>query len=173
MHRIPLLEASVSGRQLKPHCQPCHTRGQNIELYRIEDGSTNRSMSNRGAGLEGVVATSSSICFIDGEAGVLSYNGFNIHTLAENATFEEVIYLLWEGKLPDSAELNSLKSELVSQRELPQEVTAFLKTVTKGTPMDVLRTAVSMLGIFDPDASQLSETENRKRAAKLVAQIAT
>jgi citrate synthase len=130
-------------------------------------------MSNRGAGLEGVVATSSSICFIDGEAGVLSYNGFNIHTLAENATFEEVIYLLWEGKLPDTAELNSLKSELVSQRELPQEVTAFLRTVTRGTPMDVLRTAVSMLGIFDPDASQLSETENRKRAAKLVAQIAT
>ena len=55
-------------------------------------------MSNPGAGLEGIVATSSSICFIDGEAGVLSYQGFNIHTLAENATFEEVVYLLWQGK---------------------------------------------------------------------------
>ena len=130
-------------------------------------------MSNRGAGLEGVVATSSSICFIDGEAGVLSYHGFNIHTLAENATFEEVIYLLWQGKLPNAAELNSLRSELVSQRELPNEVTAFLKSVTKGTPMDVLRTAVSMLGIFDPDAAQLSDTADRARAAKLVAQIAT
>ena len=130
-------------------------------------------MSNRGAGLEGVVATSSSICFIDGEAGVLSYHGFNIHTLAENATFEEVIYLLWQGKLPNAAELNSLRSELVSQRELPNEVTAFLKSVAKGTPMDVLRTAVSMLGIFDPEASQLSDTADRARAAKLVAQIAT
>ena len=130
-------------------------------------------MSNRGAGLEGVVATSSSICFIDGEAGVLSYHGFNIHTLAENATFEEVIYLLWQGKLPNAAELNSLRSELVSQRELPNEVTAFLKSVAKGTPMDVLRTAVSMLGIFDPDAAQLSDTADRARAAKLVAQIAT
>jgi citrate synthase len=130
-------------------------------------------MSNRGAGLEGVVATSSSICFIDGEAGVLSYHGFNIHTLAENAKFEEVIYLLWEGKLPTAAELNSLRAELVSQRELPKEVTAFLKTVVTGTPMDVLRTAVSMLGICDPEASQLSDTANRARAANLVAKIAT
>lgn len=130
-------------------------------------------MSNAGAGLEGVVATSSSICFIDGEAGVLSYHGFNIHTLAENATFEEVIYLLWEGKLPNESELKTLKSELASGRELPEEVNAFLKSVPKGTPMDVLRTAVSMLGIFDPGAIQLSDEANRKRAAKLVAQIAT
>ena len=130
-------------------------------------------MSNAGAGLEGVVATSSSICFIDGEEGVLSYHGFNIHTLAENATFEEVIYLLWEGKLPNESELKTLKSELASGRELPEEVNAFLKSVPKGTPMDVLRTAVSMLGIFDPGAIQLSDKANRKRAAKLVAQIAT
>jgi citrate synthase len=130
-------------------------------------------MSNAGAGLEGVVATSSSICFIDGEEGVLSYHGFNIHTLAENATFEEVIYLLWQGKLPNESELKKLKSELASGRELPEEVNAFLKSVPKGTPMDVLRTAVSMLGVFDPGAIQLSDEANRKRAAKLVAQIAT
>ena len=67
-------------------------------------------MSTAGAGLEGVVATTSSICFINGEAGVLSYQGFNIHTLAENATFEEVVYLLWHGKLPNESELKSLKS---------------------------------------------------------------
>ena len=65
-----------------------------------------------GAGLEGIVATTSSICFIDGNAGVLSYRGYNIHTLADHATFEEVIYLLWNGKLPTKAELDALKSRI-------------------------------------------------------------
>jgi citrate synthase len=130
-------------------------------------------MSTSGAGLEGIVATTSSICFIDGEAGVLSYQGYNIHTLAEHATFEEVVYLLWNGNLPAKAELDGLKAELVAQRELPAEVTAFLKTVPKGTPMDVLRTAVSMLGIFDPAVADGSEPTNKKKAARLVAKIAT
>src|SRR3954447_24706630 len=106
-------------------------------------------MSTPGAGLEGIVATTSSICYIDGEAGVLSYRGYNIHTLADNATFEEVVYLLWNGKLPRKADLEHLKAELASERELPSEVTEFLKSVPQGTPMDVLRTAVSMLALFD------------------------
>ena len=83
-------------------------------------------MATPGAGLEGIVATTSKICYIDGDKGILSYYGYNIHTLAENATFEEVIYLLWNGKLPKTAELDTLKSELVAERELPSEVTAFL-----------------------------------------------
>ncbi len=62
-------------------------------------------MATAGAGLEGIVATSSNICFIDGERGILSYFGYNVHTLAENATFEEVIYLLWNGNLPNPEEL--------------------------------------------------------------------
>src|SRR5438309_6500287 len=103
-------------------------------------------MASPGAGLEGIVATSSNICYIDGTQGVLSYYGYNIHTLAEHATFEEVIYLLWNGKLPDQHQLTALKSELVAQRELPREVTTFLAGVPKGAaPMDVLRTAISML----------------------------
>src|SRR5690348_13072881 len=130
-------------------------------------------MSTPGAGLEGIVATTSSICYIDGEAGVLSYQGYNIHTLAENATFEEVIYLLWNGKLPKKAEFESLKTELASERELPPEVTAFLKNVPKATPMDVLRTAVSMLSLYDPQADDSSPQANHKKAAKLVAKIAT
>ena len=75
--------------------------------------------STTGAGLEGIVATTSSICFIDGNAGVLSYRGYNIHTLADHATFEEVIYLLWNGKLPTKGELDALKSELTAERDLP------------------------------------------------------
>ena len=82
-------------------------------------------MAGAGAGLEGVVATSSKICFIDGSQGILSYFGYNIHTLADNATFEEVIYLLWNGKLPNKQELAGLKSALVAERELPNEVIAF------------------------------------------------
>ncbi len=129
-------------------------------------------MSTSGAGLEGVVATTSSICFINGDAGVLSYQGFNIHTLAENATFEEVVYLLWHGKLPNRSELERLKSELARERSLPAEITGFLKSVPKATPMDVLRTAVSMLGIFDPIAADNSDEANRKKAIKLVAKVA-
>src|SRR5947209_9915011 len=131
-------------------------------------------MATAGAGLEGVVATSSTICFIDGNEGVLSYNGFNIHTLADNATFEEVIYLLWNGKLPNRSELDGLKKSLVAERELPGELSAFLKSVPQGAqPMDVLRTAISMLSLYDPLARDNSPEANVKKAVKLMARVAT
>lgn len=131
-------------------------------------------MATSGAGLEGIVATTSKICYIDGDKGILSYYGYNIHTLAENATFEEVIYLLWNGKLPNKAELDTLKSELVAERELPAEVTAFLKLTPKGaSSMDVLRTAVSLLSLYDPLAGDNSIESSVKKAQKLMARIAT
>jgi len=130
-------------------------------------------MAGAGAGLEGIVATSSKICFIDGSQGILSYFGYNIHTLADNATFEEVIYLLWNGKLPNQQELAGLKSALIAERELPNEVIDFLKAVPKGSaPMDVLRTAVSMLSLYDPLAADNSEDANVKKAVKLMARVA-
>ncbi|MGA8026709.1 MAG: citrate synthase, partial [Bryobacteraceae bacterium] len=105
---------------------------------------------------------------------VLSYFGFNIHTLADNATFEEVIYLLWNGKLPAADELAGLKSSLVAERELPAEVTSFLKQVPEGAqPMDVLRTAVSLLSLYDPLARDNSDKANVSKAVKLMARIAT
>ncbi len=103
-----------------------------------------------GAGLEGIIATESKICYIDGAEGILAYYGYDIHTLAEHATFEEVIFLLWHGKLPTQAELEQLKTNLVKFRHIPNEVEAFLATVPEGVPMDVLRTAVSMLSLHDP-----------------------
>lgn len=130
-------------------------------------------MAVASAGLEGVVAAESSICFIDGEAGILSYQGYNIHTLAEHATFEEVIFLLWNGRLPKRAELDELKSSLVAHRPIPFEVEAFLKSVPGGVPMDVLRTAVSMLALYDPDVKDASLDGNQRKAAKLMAQTAT
>ena len=81
------------------------------------------------AGLEGVIAGESEICYIDGYAGVLSYRGYNIHTLADNASFEEVIFLLWNGWLPKQAELDQLKKQLAAERGLPAAVVEFLKSV--------------------------------------------
>ena len=131
-------------------------------------------MASASAGLEGVVATTSKICFIDGDSGVLSYYGFNIHTLAENATFEEVIYLLWNGTLPNEKQLRDLRNSLVAERALPSEVTNFLKNVPSGaSPMDVLRTAVSMLSLYDPLAGDNSLEANHQKAVKLMARVST
>src|SRR5882724_12701243 len=130
-------------------------------------------MAVTGAGLEGIIAAESEICFIDGDAGILSYQGYDIHTLAENATFEEVIFLLWNGRLPKQAELDELKKDLVAERAIPAEVTKFLGSVPKAAPMDVLRTAVSMLSLYDPQAKDNSTEANVKKAEKLMAQTAT
>jgi citrate synthase len=131
-------------------------------------------MATAGAGLEGIVATTSNICFIDGEQGILSYFGYNIHTLAENATFEEVIYLLWNGKLPTAEELAELKTSLVAERALPAGVVMFLKSAPEGAPpMDVLRTAVSMLSLYDPLTRDNSVEANQQKAIKLMARVAT
>ncbi len=131
------------------------------------------AVTSTGAGLEGIIAAESSICFIDGQAGILSYNGFNIHTLAENAVFEEVIFLLWNGRLPKQSELDELKAALVEHRPIPDEVVAFLRSVPNAVPMDVLRTAVSMLSLYDPIAKDMSEAANSAKAVKLMAQTAT
>lgn len=127
-----------------------------------------------GAGLEGVVAAESQICFIDGEAGVLAYYGYDIHTLAEEATFEEVVYLLWNGRLPRAAELEELKRTLVAFRAIPVEVAAFLGSVPgDALPMDVLRTAVSMLSLYGPKAADPTIESNVEKAHRLLAQTAT
>ena len=131
-------------------------------------------MAVSGAGLEGVVATESKLCWIDGDAGILSYQGYRIETLAENATFEEVIFLLWNGRLPKQTELDGLKAELVANRELPGGVEAFLAGVPKGAGvMHVLRTAVSMLSLYDPLINDNSIEANVQKAIKLMAQTAT
>src|ERR1700730_6045326 len=125
------------------------------------------------AGLEGIVAAESNICFIDGYRRILSYQGFNTHPLSQNAAFEEVIYLLWHGSLPRRSELDQLKADLVRYRPIPREVTDFLGKVPKSTPMNVLRTAVSMLSLYDPLERDNSIEANVEKAKKLMAQTAT
>ena len=126
-----------------------------------------------GAGLEGVVAGESEICYIDGYAGVLSYRGYNIHTLAQSATFEEVIWLLWKGSLPKQAELDQLKADLFAHTAIPAQVEAFLEANLTAPPMDVLRTAVSMLSLSDPTVKDMSPAANQLKATKLMAQTST
>ena len=120
-----------------------------------------------------MIAAESEICYIDGHAGILAYQGYDIHTLAEHATFEEVAYLLWTGRLPGPNALAHLKQELVLQRPLPVPVVDFLKTVVHGKPMDVLRTAVSLLGICDPELKESSLEANGRRAISLLAKTST
>jgi citrate synthase len=124
-------------------------------------------------GLEGIVATTSSICFIDGDAGVLSYRGIDIHKLASESTFEETTYLLWNGKLPTRSELDAFARELASARKVHPAVIQFLREVPKSsTPMQVLRTAVSLLSIYDDDEDDCSHPANLRKSFRLTAQIA-
>lgn len=121
-------------------------------------------------GLEGIVATTSSISSI--VDGVLTYRGIDIDDLAENATFEEVIYLLWFGKLPNQAELEKLQSDLNAYSKVPDAVINQLKAFPKDVnSMAALRTAVSALALYDEEANDLSQESNVRKAIKLQAQI--
>ena len=102
-------------------------------------------------GLEGVVATTSSICYIDGDRGILAYRGIDIHELADNSTFEETCYLLWFGHLPSRQELSHLRDRLAEERKLDASIFHRMSLVPKhALPMDVLRTMVSTLSSSIP-----------------------
>ena len=123
-------------------------------------------------GLEGIVATSSSICFIDGDAGVLSYRGIDIHELAQHSTFEECAYLLWFGKLPNATELADFATQLADARKLDPKIVDLIRTVpATATPMQVLRTATSLLSIYDADEADSSHDANVRKSFRLTAQI--
>ena len=125
-----------------------------------------------GAGLEGIVATQSGICFIDGQAGKLIYRGYEIGDLVEHCTFEEVAHLLWEGELPNREELEQLKRDLADSAELPEYIVRILKTLPRKTqPMDALRTTVSALAADDPDVMSNEPDANRRKARRLAAQF--
>jgi citrate synthase len=125
------------------------------------------------AGLEDTVATSSAICHLDGDLGVLAYCGYDIHDLARHATFEEVCYLLWHRRLPTRAELGDLQSELAAARRLPEPGLRLMRTLPAGNAMDTLRTLTSALGHYDPDASESSPQANYRKAVRLTAQMSS
>jgi len=125
------------------------------------------------AGLEDVVATSSAICYLDGDRGVLAYRGHDIHDLARHATFEETCYLLWHGRLPTRAELGDLQSQLAMARTLPEAVIRHIKMLPASDGMDALRTMTSLLAHYDPDASETSASASYRKAVRLTAQMAS
>ncbi len=123
-------------------------------------------------GLEGIVAANSGICFIDGENGVLSYRGYDIHDLADHSTFEEVCYLLWFGRLPSQKELQELSISLWRESKLDAGIISLLRQAPgHALPMDVLRTVVSALAFFDPEEKTNDHEANVRKAIRLTAQI--
>lgn len=125
-------------------------------------------------GLEDIVAAHSHICDLDGKLGKLTYFGVDIHDLAQNATFEETAYLLWHGTLPTQAQLTEVQTQLQASRALPSPISEFMHLLPKtSTPMDVLRTIVSALALFDPTPDDKSPAANRRRALELTAVMPT
>jgi len=123
-------------------------------------------------GLEGVIAAETAVGDVRGEIGQLIYRGYDINELAGKVSFEEVVHLLWHGRLPNRAELEKLTTALRAERELPQGVIDFLKTAPKdAAPIDIMRTVVSMLGCYKTTRPQLAMPEQNQIAIKLVAQI--
>jgi citrate synthase len=124
-------------------------------------------------GLEGVVATTSSVSSIIDDT--LTYVGYNIDDLAENATFEEVVYLLWHRKLPNEKELAEFNEIVSEYYKVPGEILTYLKQVDLkiAHPMSVLRTAISMLSLYDESAEIMDENSNYLKAVKLQAQVGT
>ncbi len=124
-------------------------------------------------GLEGVVATTSSICYIDGDRGVLAYRGIDIHELADHSTFEETCYLLWFGHLPTRSELREIRQKMAEERKMDPAIFELLRSAPKhALPMDVLRTTVSALSFYDPEERNNDHNANVNKAIRLTSQIA-
>jgi len=125
-------------------------------------------------GLEDIVAATSSICFIDGVQGRLIYRGYDIRDLARYSTFEETVYLLWNGVLPSRAQLDEISSQLIENRAIPDSLYAILRSAPKSAhPMSILRSGVSHLALTDPDAEDSSFEANKRKSLRLVAKIPT
>ncbi|HLR31142.1 MAG TPA: citrate/2-methylcitrate synthase [Fodinibius sp.] len=125
-------------------------------------------------GLEGIIAFSSQKSFIDGQEGKLIYSGYTIETLAEHATFEEVCFLLWNNRLPNSSELQELNEKMQTSRELPEPLLTYLKNTSKtAEPMSVLRTAVSMLADFHKVDDKSEDKFHENIAISITAKIPT
>ncbi|MHB9024465.1 MAG: citrate/2-methylcitrate synthase [Armatimonadota bacterium] len=124
------------------------------------------------AGLEDVVACTSAICFIDGQTGRLVYRGYDVADLAEHSTFEEVAYLLWFGRLPGKIEFDAFLDGFTGSTELPLETVMILRMFPKAaTPMEVLRTAISSLGHWDPDSGNTRLDACLRKATRLTERI--
>jgi citrate synthase len=123
-------------------------------------------------GLEGIVATTSGICYIDGDQGVLAYRGIDVHELADHSTFEETCYLLWFGRLPTRNELKEIRDRLAEERKLDPAIISLLRSAPKHVvPMDILRTAVSALAFYDAEERKNDHESNIHKSIRLTSQV--
>src|SRR6059036_2366428 len=150
----------------------CAMRSTKSGMTTSRSGMDDKGKKEYSPGLEGVVAGESALCEVDEGAAGLRYRGYAIGDLAEQATFEEVAYLLLFGKLPTRKELGDFTAQLQTQWPLPGPVEAFIGVVPPSAhPMDILRTGVSLLGMTDPDAADSSRDANLRKSVRLLAQI--
>src|SRR5688500_485869 len=124
-------------------------------------------------GLEDVVATTSAICYLDGDKGVLAYCGYDVHDLAAHASFEEVCFLLWHRRLPSRAELGDLQSQLAAGRPLPEAIIRLMRALPPVDGMDALRTLTSALAHYDVEVNDASPQAQYRKAVRLTAQCGT
>ncbi len=136
--------------------------------------TTAKESSTASVGLRGIVAAQTHMGKVNGTDGILIYQGYNVHDLAKHSTFEETVYLLWNGKLPTEKELDVLKLELRANYELPPEVLVFMKHFPHDAqPMDVLRTCVSTLAFYDKEGTKTDPASAKHAAVRLTAQFPT
>src|SRR6266446_6440729 len=166
-------------------CTPDNARGGALKHQRTYDKSKPVSPhlrrgkpmgSGSRGGLEDIVVSTSDICFIDGREGRLVYRGYDVNDLVEHSSFEEVVYLLWHGSLPSRKELDAHVKALTATatRKLPPGLLALLRALPKKTtPMEILRTGVSALSAFDPDAEDNSREATLRKSVRLTAQMPT
>src|SRR5947207_13276282 len=142
------------------------------ELHKAEPASQPKA-ANVARGLEGIIANTTRLSDVVGDKGQLVYVGYDINDLAGKVSYKEVVYLLWKGKLPNRRELNEFTHALRAERQLPDPVIDFIKSAPNtADPMDVMRTAISMLGLYDPEMDKEATRQiNERRARSITAKI--
>src|SRR5437762_13855268 len=144
-----------------------------VAELRKTDSTPAPKATNIARGLEGIVANTTRLSDVIGDKGQLIYAGYDINDLAGKVSYKEVVYLLWKGRLPNRRELDEFTHALRAERQLPDPVIDFIKSAPKtADPMDVMRTAISMLGLYDPDIDKEATREiNERRARSITAKI--
>jgi citrate synthase len=139
--------------------------------FALQNPITMATVEKPKGGLEDIVATSSAICYLDGDRGVLAYCGYDIHDLAQSATFEEVCFLLWHRRLPTRAELGDLQSQLAAARPLKEPIIRLMRSLPPVNGMDAIRTITSALAHYESDIEETSAAAQYRKAVRLTAQI--
>src|SRR5690554_3130778 len=155
---------------MRAFCLGCTDRHTFTHLIRTSIDMTQLTTPTFDKGLANTIAAESQMSFIDGAKGILEYVGIEIDALARNSTFEEVIYLLWNRRLPKRQELDAFTEKVRAEYALPEEMWDIIKQVpANATPMHALRTLVSALALFDEEADDPSEEANERKAIRLLA----